>query len=163
MNMDTLSKIECQSDQEPEHSDSAENDEKSKKHNIQEWRTLLNRVIVRKSPINPYWQKYRQAILTFLLIMALGIYCVVAIMLSGFQKCIGLFVFLMLITVILIYIVIRDYFGKQINVLLLKPTSRKIDENWRILRWYVFLDIVKVDYAFSQVMFCYNLDMEYIQ
>ena len=133
MNMDDFSEIGM--DQKP--AGFAEHN-KSKKYNLHELGILLNNVVVRRSPRSPYLrQPYKKVISIFLLVIALGIYCMFAIMISGFQKCIGLFIFLIVTTIILLYIVIRDYFGKQIKILLISPIKRKIEENWRILKWYV--------------------------
>ena len=113
--------------------------EKKKSHK-NELGTLWNRIVVlRHSPhSSTLWLKYKKVILTFLLLIALSVYCVFGIMISGFEKAKDLFGVLVFSGIIVVYIVIRDTFGKQINALVIKPVSKMIEEHWRILRWYVY-------------------------
>ncbi|CAB3978111.1 Solute carrier family 28 member 3 [Paramuricea clavata] len=112
--------------------------EKKKSHK-HELGTLWNRIIVRHSPhSSTLWLKYKKVILTFLLLIALSVYCVFGIMISGFEKAKDLFGVLVFSGIIVVYIVIRDTFGKQINALVIKPVSKMIEEHWSILRWFIY-------------------------
>ena len=103
--------------------------------------TRLNRIIIKHSPRSStltLWKLHKKGIITFLVLIALSVHCVFGIMVSGFEKTKDLFGVLVLSCVIVIYVVIRDTFGKQIGVLVIKPLSRKVEDHWRILRWYIF-------------------------
>ncbi len=141
--MDDLPEHEETSDQEQIE---PEPQEKKKSHR-KEPGTLLNRIIVKHSPhSSSLWQKHKKVILTFLLLIALSVYCVFGIMISGFEKSKDLFGVLVLSAIVVVYVVIRDAFGKQINVLVIKPVNTKIEEHWRILRWYDLYTVLGLNY-----------------
>ena len=100
---------------------------------------LLNRTIIKHTPpLSTLWHKHKRAILAFLVLIALSVHCVFGIMISGFKKSKDLFGVLVSIAIIVVYVLIRDTFGKQINVLVITPVDRKIEEHWRILRWFLY-------------------------
>ena len=100
----------------------------------------LNRIIIKHSPhSSAMWKLHKKGIITFLVLIALTVHCVFGIMLSGFEKSKDLFGVLVFSCVIVVYVVIRDTFGKQINVLVIKPVGRKIEDHWTFLKWYVLL------------------------
>ena len=99
-------------------------------------RIPLNRIIKHHTPCSStLWIKHRKAIFTFFVLIVLSVYCMFGIMISGFEKSKDLFGVLVFTAIIMVYVVIRDAFGKQINVLVINPVDRKIEEHWRILRW----------------------------
>ena len=101
--------------------------------------TRLNRMIKHSPRSSAMWKLHKKGIITFLVLIALTVHCVFGIMVSGFEKSKDLFGVLVLSCVIVVYVVIRDTFGKQINVLVIKPVGRKIEDHWTFLKWYVLL------------------------
>ena len=136
LNMDELSLNENANQKDEE---ALEQDEKPKKNfDFDALETLLNKTILQRSSVPiQYLKQHKKLFLNFFLMITIGIYCIFAIMVSGLKKCIELFVILMVVTVMVVYITIRDQFGKKINILLIKPIKRKINQHWRTLRWYV--------------------------
>ena len=119
---------------------------------IHELQTLLNKIIVKHSPLSLLlWKKHKKIILTYLLLIALGIYCLVGISVAGFEKAKDLFIILVVSVIIVIYVSIRDAFGKQITTLVIEPANRKIQEHWGIFRWYVLLQNIFLSSGFTNV------------
>lgn len=122
---------------------SQSDEQDQKESHSSELGTLLNRITIKVNPrTKTLWLKHKNLICTFLLLVFLSVYCLFGIMISGFENSKDLFVVLVIAAVIVTYVAIRDEFGKQINVLLLNPASKKIDEHWRILKWYVLLKVI---------------------
>ena len=122
----------------PEQIETDQPDSKTASAHKKRFGALLNRTIIEHTPPwSNLWHKHKKAILTFLVLIVLSVHCVFGIMISGFKKSKDLFGVLVFIAIIVVYVLIRDTFGKQINVLVITPVDRKIEEHWRILRWYI--------------------------
>ena len=81
------------------------------------------------------WEKHGSTILSIALTIALLIYTVVAIGISGFEKVKWMFALTMFLWFCMAYMLIRDNCGAQIYRGCLQPMIELIKKAWPVLRW----------------------------
>ena len=90
-----------------------------------------------RNKLSELWERHGLTICMVVLTVALLIYTITAIGISGFDRSKWLFAITMFLWFCLTYMFIRDNCGAEIYRVVLEPTIKALNHMWWWLKWYV--------------------------